>query len=114
MTPLQMAIAMCVIANGGKLMMPQIVKSITDDQRAKRSARSTAWNSPGDLPKTARTDRQRAARSGRAKGNGTAAERSAGIRHRRKDRHGGTKGATKGDSRDKYVCCFLRRLSSRR
>lgn len=28
-TPLQMATAMCAIANGGKLMMPRIVKSIT-------------------------------------------------------------------------------------
>jgi cell division protein FtsI/penicillin-binding protein 2 len=29
-TPLQMATAMCAIANGGKLMTPRIVKSITD------------------------------------------------------------------------------------
>ena len=30
-TALQMTTAMCVIANGGKLMTPRIVKSITDD-----------------------------------------------------------------------------------
>ena len=29
-TPLQVATAMCVIANGGSLMMPQIVHDITD------------------------------------------------------------------------------------
>ncbi|MEP6822664.1 MAG: penicillin-binding transpeptidase domain-containing protein, partial [Chthoniobacterales bacterium] len=29
-TPLQMTVAMCVIANGGKLVTPRIVKSITD------------------------------------------------------------------------------------
>ena len=29
-TPLQMTTAMCAIANGGKLMMPRVVKSITD------------------------------------------------------------------------------------
>ncbi len=29
-TPLQMANAMCVIANGGRLMMPRIIKKITD------------------------------------------------------------------------------------
>ncbi len=31
-TALQMTTAMCVIANGGKLMMPRIVKSITNDR----------------------------------------------------------------------------------
>ena len=31
-TPLQVATAMCVIANGGHLMMPQIIHEITDDQ----------------------------------------------------------------------------------
>ena len=31
-TPLQVATAMCAIANGGHLMMPQIIHDITDDQ----------------------------------------------------------------------------------
>jgi cell division protein FtsI (penicillin-binding protein 3)/stage V sporulation protein D (sporulation-specific penicillin-binding protein) len=31
-TPLQVATAMCAIANGGRLLMPQIVSRITDDQ----------------------------------------------------------------------------------
>ncbi|MEP6669607.1 MAG: penicillin-binding protein 2 [Chthoniobacter sp.] len=31
-TPLQVAAAMCAIANGGHLMMPQIIHDITDDQ----------------------------------------------------------------------------------
>ncbi len=31
-TPLQIVTAMCAIANGGRLMMPQIVSEITDDQ----------------------------------------------------------------------------------
>jgi cell division protein FtsI/penicillin-binding protein 2 len=31
-TPLQITTAMCAIANGGHLMMPQIIRDITDDQ----------------------------------------------------------------------------------
>lgn len=31
-TPLQIATAMCAVANGGKLMMPQIVQEITDEK----------------------------------------------------------------------------------
>lgn len=31
-TPLQIATSMCVIANGGSLMLPQIIQEITDDQ----------------------------------------------------------------------------------
>ena len=31
-TPLQMATAMCAIANGGRLMMPQIIHEIVDDK----------------------------------------------------------------------------------
>jgi cell division protein FtsI/penicillin-binding protein 2 len=31
-TPLQMAVAMCAIANGGRLMMPQIIHEIVDEQ----------------------------------------------------------------------------------
>jgi cell division protein FtsI (penicillin-binding protein 3)/stage V sporulation protein D (sporulation-specific penicillin-binding protein) len=34
-TPLQVATAMCAIANGGHLMMPQIIHDITDDQGVK-------------------------------------------------------------------------------
>ena len=37
-TPLQMIMAMATIANGGKLVQPRIVKSITDDQGKVRSA----------------------------------------------------------------------------
>jgi cell division protein FtsI (penicillin-binding protein 3)/stage V sporulation protein D (sporulation-specific penicillin-binding protein) len=33
-TPMQMITAMCAIANGGKLMMPQIIHEIVDDQGA--------------------------------------------------------------------------------
>ncbi len=33
-TPLQVATAMCVIANGGTLMMPQIIHEVTDDSGA--------------------------------------------------------------------------------
>ena len=63
-TPLQMTVAMATIANGGKLITPRIVKSITSEEGKTVSSFLTRRVAPGHFAGNRGANRQRAARRG--------------------------------------------------
>ena len=107
-TPLQMVMAMGAVANGGKLMMPHIVHSITDDKDVPVAEFPPVIVRQAISPETVQGIGPRAGRRGQSARHGQG-RGGARLRRGRQDRHG-AKGLARRRVHDGQIRGVVRRV----